>query len=83
MEPRCLENKLQKYLKDCNLTGVTYHVLRHTFATRCVEDGFDVKSLSEILGHSSVRLTMDRYVHPTRETKQKNMDKLAQLLPRG
>ncbi|MCI9133213.1 MAG: site-specific integrase [Lachnospiraceae bacterium] len=79
MEPRCLENKLQKYLKDCNLTGVTYHVLRHTFATRCVEDGFDVKSLSEILGHASVNITLNRYVHSSMDQKRRFMEQLDML----
>ena len=55
---------------------VNYHVLRHTFATRCMEDGFDMKSLSEILGHSSVNITLNRYVHSSLEQKRKNMDKL-------
>ena len=47
-----------------------------TFATRSVELGFDIKTLSEILGHSSVRTTMDRYVHTSSEKKRENMNKL-------
>ena len=42
--------------------------------------GFDVKSLSEILGHASVNITMNRYVHPTMELKQENMQRLSALL---
>ncbi|MFQ6879582.1 MAG: tyrosine-type recombinase/integrase [Oscillospiraceae bacterium] len=53
-----------------------FHELSHTFATRCVEQGFDVKSLSEILGHSSIGITMNRYVHPSLESKRENMRKL-------
>ena len=64
----------------CGITDANFHALRHTFATRCIELGFDAKSLSEILGHSSVKITMDRYVHPTMDLKQKNMDKLSALL---
>ena len=56
-----------------------YHILRHTFATRCVELGFDVKTLSEILGHASVNITMNRYVHPTLELKKENMQRLEEL----
>ncbi|WP_242958590.1 tyrosine-type recombinase/integrase [Ruminococcus bromii] len=42
-----------------------FHCLRHTFATRCVERDFEIKSLSVILVHSSVKITLDRYVHIT------------------
>lgn len=50
-----------------------------SFATRCIELGFDVKSLSEILGHATVNITMNRYVHPTLEMKKNNMEKLSAL----
>ena len=56
-----------------------FYTLRHTFATRCIEVGFDVKSLSEILGHANVSITLNRNVHPSMELKQKNMDKLSEL----
>ena len=56
-----------------------FYTLRHTFATRCIEVGFDVKSLSEILGHANVSIKLNRYVHPSMELKQKNMDKLSEL----
>ena len=59
---------------------MNFHALRHTFATRCVEMGFDVKSLSEILGHSNVSITMNRYVHPSMELKRENMQRLEELL---
>ena len=51
----------------------------HTFATCCVEVSFDVKSLSEILGHANVNITMNRYVHPSMELKHQNMQKLSGL----
>ena len=53
----------------------------HTFATRCVEAEFDIKSLSEILGHSNVNITMNRYVHPTMELKRQNMQRLSCPFP--
>lgn len=59
---------------------MNFHALRHTFATRCIELGFDVKSLSEILGHATVNITLNRYVHPSMELKQQNMQKLSCLL---
>ena len=55
--------------------------LRHTFATRCVEAGFDVKTLSEILGHSNIGITMNLYVHPNLDLKRENMNRLKSLFP--
>lgn len=53
-----------------------YHTLRHTFATRCIKVGMDVKSLSEILGHANVTITLNIYVHSSFETKNKFINKL-------
>jgi integrase len=75
-----MENQFKAAAKSCEITDVNFHALRHTFATRCVELGFDIKSLSEILGHASVNITLNRYVHPSMELKQKNMDMLSNLL---
>ena len=80
VEPRNMQNKFKKAIKDCGIENMNFHALRHTFATRCVELGFDIKSLSEILGHSSVNITLNRYVHPSMELKQQNMNKLSELL---
>lgn len=79
IEPRTMQNHFKAVLKQCNIRTVNYHVLRHTFATRCIEIGFDVKSLSEILGHASVTITMNRYVHPSMNLKQQNMQMLSNL----
>ena len=57
----------------------TFHALRHTFATRCVEAGFDTKSLSEIVGHSNISTTLSVYVHPSLAQKRRQMDKLGPL----
>ena len=80
VEPRNMENYFKSVVKTCQITNVNFHALRHTFATRCVELGFDVKSLSEILGHANVNITLNRYVHPSMDLKQKNMDMLSGLL---
>ena len=77
MEPRTLQYRMKKYTEDCGLYGVHFHTLRHTFATRCVESGFELKSLSEVLGHSSTSITLNRYVHSSMEMKRSNMKKLA------
>lgn len=76
LEPRAVQYRLAKYTAACALAGVHFHTLRHTFATRCVEVGFEIKSLSEILGHSSAKVTLDRYVHSSLDLKRANMDKL-------
>lgn len=78
IDPRKLQRRLKKYTDELHLQDVHFHTLRHTFATRCIELGCDVKTLSEILGHSSISITMNRYVHPSLEHKRKNITKLEQ-----
>lgn len=77
MEPRTLQYRLGKYTRACGLEGVHFHTLRHTFATRAVEVGFEIKSLSEVLGHANTTITLDRYVHSSMKLKRDNMSKLA------
>lgn len=79
IEPRTMENIFKRYLQECRMDAVNYHALRHTFATRCIERGFDVKTLSEILGHANVNITLNRYVHSSIERKRENMQKLRVL----
>lgn len=79
VEPRLMQMTFDKYIEECGLAKTNFHALRHTFATRCVESGFDIKSLSDILGHSDVKTTLNRYVHPTMNQKKKNMDLLVPL----
>lgn len=76
IEPRTMQNHFQTYLHESGIEHANFHALRHTFATRCVEVGFDIKSLSEILGHTTVNITLNRYVHSSFELKCTNMDKL-------
>lgn len=79
VEPRTMQNRFKRALKNCSIENANYHSLRHTFATRCIELGFDIKSLSEILGHASVNITLNRYVHPSLELKRANMQRLSAL----
>ena len=76
IEPRVLQYHIKQYSEACGIENMHFHVLRHTFATRCVEVGFEIKSLSEVLGHSSPRITLERYVHSSLEFKRQNMTKL-------
>lgn len=80
LDPRTMQNHFKKALRKSSVDPANYHSLRHTFATRCIELGFDVKSLSEILGHASVNITMNRYVHPSMNLKKENMQRLSELL---
>ncbi len=76
IEPRTMQNKFKKYLEESNIENINFHALRHTFATRAIESGIDVKSISEILGHSTVSMTLEKYVHITMEQKQRQINKL-------
>lgn len=70
MDPRNYYNQYQKIIKKCHIAHYKYHSLRHTFATNCIELGLDPKSLSELLGHSDIKITLSLYVHPSLERKK-------------
>lgn len=76
LEPRTIQYSFKKYLSECNLRDVNFHILRHTFATRCMESGMDIKTLSEILGHSNTSITMNIYVHSSIEHKKSELEKM-------
>lgn len=75
-EPRTMQYQFQRILKEAGIDNRNFHSLRHTFATNCVESGMDVKTLSVILGHSDVRITLNRYVHPTMDSRREQMNRL-------
>lgn len=76
-EPRTMQYRFKSILKKIKLPQVNFHYLRHMFATKCAASGFDVKTLSEILGHSSVEITLNRYVHSSMERKFQCMNLLS------
>ena len=78
-EVRTLQYRFCAILKKCGIEPFHFHLLRHAFASRCVELGCDVKSLSEILGHSSVQITMNIYVHSTTKQKKDIMNLVCEL----
>ena len=81
IEPRVMQNRFKKYAAAVGIEGATFHTLRHSFATRCVDSyDFEIKTLSEILGHSSVEMTLNRYVHSSMDLKREQMSRL-KLLP--
>lgn len=75
-EPRTMQYHFAKILKNVNLPSVRFHSLRHSAATNAIAAGSDVKTLSEILGHSRTELTMNLYLHSDMGRKRKVMDKL-------
>jgi len=76
IEPRAMQYRFSKILKNAGLPSVHFHALRHIFASNCIKLGFDVKALSELLGHSSVEITLNRYVHSSFEQKKEYMNRL-------
>lgn len=76
LEPRTMQYRFAKILKNGNLPSIHFHALRHMFASKCIQLGFDIKSLSEILGHSGVEITLNHYVHSSFEQKSEFMDRL-------
>lgn len=79
-EPRTLQYRFTGILRACGLEHFNFHMLRHAFATYCIAGGFDVKTLSEILGHSSVQITLNLYVHSNMQRKRKLMEQFGNYL---
>jgi len=71
-----MQYKFKRYLKQSGVAALPFHALRHTFASNWVERGLEVKCLSQILGHSSVKITLDRYVHTSMELKRNQMERM-------
>ncbi len=76
MEPRGVQRRFKNLLKRCSIPDINIHALRHAFASKWIENGFDSKALSEILGHSSVKITMDIYVHSNMDQKKSYMNRM-------
>lgn len=73
---RTYQMSFSRLLKKLNIRHYGFHSLRHSFATRLLEKGADIKTISELLGHSSPVITLNRYVHTNMENKRKAMQKL-------
>lgn len=76
LNPRTLQYRFRRILQSVGLRRVTFHALRHTFATRWIECGMDIKSLSEYLGHSGVQVTLHIYVHSSERLKREGIERL-------
>lgn len=77
---RSYQRTFELLLKKLKIKRKGFHALRHTFATRALECGMDVKTLSEILGHKNATVTLNRYVHSMLEHKTQMMNRLGKLL---
>lgn len=71
IEPRIYRKYYYSILSSLNLSKLSFHSLRHTFTTQAIELGTDYKTVAEILGHSSINITLNLYVHPKMEYKRK------------
>lgn len=77
VEPRTVQYRFKAVLKACQVRNIPFHLLRHTYATVCIENGFDAKTLSELLGHANASITLNRYVHSSMQMKQNYVSRLA------
>lgn len=76
-----MQNRYRALLKRAGVPYRNFHALRHTYATRCIEQNVDVKSVSEMLGHSDVRITLQTYVHVSLRHKQQAVQSICFLPP--
>ena len=79
-DPRILEDSFKRLLKKLNIQSSHFHALRHTFATRCIEAKVDIKTLSELLGHSSIEITLKTYVHTSDTLKKESIHHLVSFM---
>ena len=79
MEPRTYQYYFESVLRRCGIRKRCYHTLRHTYATRCIEKGIDIKSVSEMLGHSDIATTLRLYIHPSMDSKKQAIQKISFL----
>lgn len=74
-EPRTYEDLFKRTLKEAGVSDINFHALRHTFATRALEAGMDIKVLSSILGHAQASTTFNFYVHALPSHKKESMER--------
>mgnify|MGYP004549105343 CR=1 FL=1 len=79
-DPRLLESFYKRILTKVGIKQNKFHTLRHSFSTRCIESKMDIKTLSEILGHSQVETTLKLYVHPSYDLKKSSIEHLVEFM---
>ncbi len=80
VDPRTIQYFYKQILQEIQIPYLNFHCLRHTFATRCITLGWDVRTLSEILGHSDIKITMEYYFHSSMEYKKMQMQKFEPMI---
>ena len=76
MSIRSYQYLFEKLTERAGVRKLNFHALRHTFATRAIECGMDIKTLSEIMGHKNASVTLNRYAHSMMDTKIEMMNRL-------
>ena len=79
-EPRLINYRFKKLIKEADIGDIHFHVLRHTFATRCLEKKIDITSLSRLLGHRSTKMTLDTYTDSMYEKRQEAIVVIDEML---
>lgn len=79
LEPRTYRKHFNTVLKKLKIKRFNFHSLRHTFATNCISLGIDYKTVSELLGHSNINITLNLYVHPRLSQKRKCINKVCKV----
>lgn len=79
IEPRTYRKFYNKFMKETGVEPIKFHALRHTFASINIENGADVKTISDILGHSDIAITLKTYTHTSQKAKEKAIEKFNQM----
>ncbi len=80
LEPRTYRNYYNRLMQSLQMPKLKFHSLRHSFATRCIESRCDYKTVSALLGHSNISTTLNLYVHPDMEQKQRCVEQMFRSL---
>lgn len=76
-EPRTIQRRFHRLIGELGIPGVHFHTLRHSFATRLLELGVDIKTVSDLLGHGSAKTTLDFYAHSLIEHQRAAVERLS------
>lgn len=78
-EPRTYQDLFKRCVRQAGIAEANFHSLRHTFATRALEQGMDVVTLAQLLGHANPSITLDKYGHALDDHKRESVERLDAL----